>query len=349
MNALAIVLCSGLFPVAAVEPAPQGTQAPAVKVRKIPVGGEGGWDYLTADPEGRRLYISRGDHVVVVDLDKETVVGELPETPGIHGIAVVPELGKGFTSNGRDSTVTMFDLKTLKATGKIKASGTPDAILYDPASSRVFTFNHGTNNLTAIDPSGGTVAGTIDLGGEPEAAVADGKGHLFINIRDKSEIVDFDAKALKVLKRYPLAPGTRPTGLAMDAAKRKLFSACGGNQKMVVMDADTGKVVNSLDIGRGCDGCVFDTSTGTAYSSNGGDGTLTAVKESEPGVYKVVATIPTQATARTIAIDPKTHRIYLPAATPMPAPAADPAAKAPAKGGRRGNVPGSFVVVIVGD
>jgi DNA-binding beta-propeller fold protein YncE len=349
MNALAIVLCSGLVPAAALEPSPQGTPAPAAKVRKIPVGGEGGWDYLTADPEGRRLYVSRGDHVVVVDLDKETVVGELPETPGIHGIAVVPELGKGFTSNGRDSTVTVFDLKTLKATGKIKASGTPDAILYDPASSRVFTFNHGTNDLTAIDPSGGTVAGTIALGGEPEAAVSDGKGHLFINIRDKGEIVDFDARALKVVNRYPLAPGTRPTGLAMDVAKRKLFSACGGNQKMVVMDADSGKVVTSLDIGRGCDGCAFDASTGTAYSSNGVDGTLTAVKESEPGQYKVVATIPSQATARTITIDPKTHRMYLPAATPLPAPAADPATKAPAKGGRRGNVPGSFVILVVGD
>jgi DNA-binding beta-propeller fold protein YncE len=174
--------------------------APA-KVHKIPVNGDGGWDNLTTDPDARRLYVSRGDRVVVLDLDKETLVGELTGTPGVHGIAVVPELGKGFTSNGRNGTVSVFDLKTLKETGNVKANGTPDAILYDPASGRVFTFNHGTDGTTAIDAKDPTLAGTLALEGEPEAAVSDGKGHIFVNIRSKTEIAEFDARSLKVLNR----------------------------------------------------------------------------------------------------------------------------------------------------
>ncbi len=343
MYAIVLATLSALSP--AEVAGADGPEPAAPRVRKLPVGGDGGWDYLTVDPDAHRLYVSRGERVVVVDLDAEKVVGELPDTPGIHGIAVAPELGKGFTSNGRDSSVTVFDLKTLKATAKIKASGTPDAILYDPASDRVFTFNHRTDDTTAIDATAGTVAGTLALGGEPEGAVADGKGHIFVNIRSKSEVAEFDGKTLKVLNRWPLAPGTRPTGLALDREHRRLFSTC-GNQKMVVMDADKGTVLGSVDIGRGADGCAFDPSKGLAYSSNGGDGTVTAVGEGEPGQFKVVSTIPTQATARTMALDPKTHRLYLSAATPAPAPAG---AQPQAKGGRRGNVPGSFVIVVVGD
>ncbi len=341
MNALMLLALSTL------STGPLADEPAAPKVHKIAVGGDGGWDYLTVDPEAHRLYVSRGNRVVVIDTEAEKVVGELPETPGIHGIAVAPELGKGFTSNGSDSSVTVFDLKTLKPTGKIKASGTPDAILYDPASGRVFTFNHRSDDTTAIDASAGTVAGTLALGGEPEGAVADGKGHVFVNIRSKSEVVEFDGKTLKVLNRWPLAPaGTRPTGLALDREHRRLFSTC-GNQKMVVMDADKGTVLGAVDIGRGADGCTFDPSKGLAYSSNGGDGTVTAVGEGEPGTFKVVATIPTQATARTMALDPKTHRLYLSAATPLPAPAEPAGAQPKAKGGRRGNVPGSFVIVVV--
>jgi YVTN family beta-propeller protein len=348
MCQIALIVCSALFPGPATEAALQGASTAAPKVHKIAVGGEGGWDYFTVDPGARRLYVSRGNRVVVLDLDRESVVGELTDTPGIHGIAVVPDLGKGFTSNGSDSSVTVFDLKTLKATGKIKASGTPDAILYDPASNRVFTFNHGTDDTTAIDPATGTVAGTLALGGEPEAAVADGKGHIFVNIRSKSEIAEFDGRSLKVLNRWPLAPGTRPTGLAIDTEHRRLFSAC-GNQKMVVMDADKGTVLGSVDIGRGADGCGFDPSKGLAYSSNGGDGTVTAVGEGEPGQFKVVATIPTQASARTMTIDPKTHRLYLSAATAAPAVAKPAAGAEPKTKGRRGMVPNSFVIVVVGD
>ena len=314
------------------------------KVHKIAVGGEGGWDYLTVDSAARRLYVSRANRVTVIDLGNETVVGELTDTPGVHGIAIVPELGKGFTSNGTDSSVTVFDLKTLKATGKVKASGVPDAILYDPASKRVITFNHGTNDGTSIDPATEQVAGTIAFDGEPEAAVADGKGHIFVNIRSSSEVAEFDALTLKILNRWPLAPGVRPNGLAIDAKNRRLFSGCNGNSKMVVMNADTGAVIATVDIGRGSDGCGFDPAKGLAYSANGGDGTVTIIGEGEPGKFQVMATVPTQATARTMALDPGTHRLYLSAATPVPAAANS---QPQTKGGRRGNVPGSFVIVVV--
>ncbi len=343
MRPILLLACSTLFLSLGTEAAPRAA-ADELRVHTIAVGGEGGWDYLSVDTDARRLYVSRGDRVVVLDLDKEAVVGELANTPGIHGVAVAPEFGKGFTSNGRDGTVTVFDLKTLKPTGSVKANGVPDAILYDPASKRVFTFNHSTNDTTAIDADSAKVVGTMACGGEPEAAVSDGLGHIFVNVRSKSEIAEFDAKTLKVLNRYPLAPGTRPNGLAFDAKTRRLFSTC-GNQKMVVMDADKGTVVAALDIGRGSDGCMFDPSKGLAYSSNGGDGTVTVVGDSGPGKYKVVSTIKTQAGARTMTIDPKTHRLYLSAATPAPAPpGGEPRTK-----GRRGYVPGSFVIVVVGD
>jgi DNA-binding beta-propeller fold protein YncE len=244
----------------------------------------------------------------------------------------------------------VFDAKTLAVKGKIKASGTPDAILYDSASGRVFTFNHGTDDTTAIDAAAEKAVGTLALGGEPEGAAADGQGHIFANIRSTSEVVEFDARSLKVLHRWPLAPGTRPTGLAYDKAHRRLFSVC-ANQKMVVMDAETGKVIASPEIGRGADGCTFDDTKGLAYSSNGGDGSVTAVGESSPGQYQVVATIPTQASARTMALDPRSHRLYLSAATAAPAAPA-PAAKGdaqPKTKGRRNMVPGSFVILVVGD
>ncbi len=341
MRMFVLIACSALF----LAPAREAASAPP-KVHKIAVGGEGGWDYLTVDSASRRLYVSRSNRVAVVDLDKETVVGELAGTPGIHGIAIVPELNKGFTSNGGDSTVTVFDLKTLKATGTIKASGVPDAILYDPASKRVITFNHRTDDATVIDPASDTVVGTIAFNAEPEGAASDGKGHVFVNLRSSSEIAEIDPLTLKVLNRRPLAPGTRPTGLAFDTKTRRLFSTC-GNQKMVVMDADKGTVIDAVDIGRGADGCVFDPAKGLAYSSNGGDGTVTAVGEGDAGKFKVVATIPTQASARTIALDPETHRLYLSAASSGPAPA--PVAGQPERKGGRNYLPGSFVIIVVGD
>ncbi|MDR3632234.1 MAG: YncE family protein [Isosphaeraceae bacterium] len=329
---------------------PAGAQDPKdryEKIHKIAIGGEGGWDFLEIDAVNRRLFVTRGTRVVVVDLASEEVVGEIADTPGVHGVAFVPDLNRGFTSNGGDSSVTVFDMKTLKTLGKVKANGRPDIIHFEPVSRRVFTFNHGTNDTTAIDPDGMKAVGTISLGGVPELAVSDEKGHVFVNMEDTSEVVEFDARTLKVLKRFPLAPGEEPTGLAFDPKQRKLFSTC-ANRKLVVMDADSGKVVQSLAIGTGPDGCIFDAETGLIFAPGGGDGTLTIIREQSPGRYEVAGTVKTQVSAKTIALDPKTHRLYLSAATPDPTPA--PADKpATQKSGRRRYVPGSFVVLVFGD
>jgi YVTN family beta-propeller protein len=283
---------------------------------------------------------------VVVDIDTEKVVGEVTDTPGVHGAAVVPDLNRGFTSNGGNDTVTVFDMKTFKPVKTIKVGGRPDAISYDPESRKIFTYNHGSKDATAIDADKMEVAGTVALDGVPEAAVSDGKGHVFVNIMDKAEIVEFDAKSLKVLNRWTIAPGVRPTGLALDTKNRRLYSVC-GNAKMIVVDADKGTILSTLDIGRGCDGAAFDPAKGLAYSSNGGDGTVSVVGE-EGGKFKVLATTPTQTGARTMAIDPQSHRLYLSAGTYAAAPA--PAAGQPATKGRgRAIVPGSFVIVVVGE
>ena len=347
MARLTLALSAAMLPLLLQVPS-AGAESPADrydKVRKIEIGGEGGWDFLEVDPSSHRLFVARGTRVVVVDLDSEKVVGEIADTPGVHGVAFVPDLHRGFTSNGGDSTVTAFDTRTLKTLGKVQAHGRPDIIYFEPMSRRVFTFNHGTNDTTAIDPDAMKPIETVPLGGVPELAVSDDKGHVFVNLEDTSEIVEFDARTLKVLRRFPLAPGEEPTGLAFDPRARKLFSTC-ANRKLVVADADSGKVVQTLEIGPGPDGCVFDAERGLVFSSNGGDGTLTIVRETAPGAgkYEVARTVKTQVSAKTIAMDPKTHRLYLSAATPEAAPAAKPATK-----GRRRYVPGSFVVLVVGD
>lgn len=354
MQKITLALSAVLFALAAYVQAQTPAPVPTT-VRKIAIRGEGGWDYLTADAASKRLYVSRSDRVIILDTESEKVIGELAGTPGVHGIAIVPDLGKGFTSNGGDDTVTAFDVKTLKETGRVKVGGRPDAIMFEPTSNRVFTFNHGSKDATAVDPSGVTVAGTVALDGVPEAAVSDGKGHVFVNIMDKNEVAEFDAQALCVVNRWSLAPGQRPTGLAMDREHWRLFSVCGGSQTMVVLDADRGHVLARLPIGTGSDGCAFDPGRGLAYSSNGGDGTLTVVQEEKPGQFRVAATIPTQPSARTIALDPQAHRIYLSAATYAPTPVAKtetkPAPTGATKGaGRRRNVvPGSFTILVVGD
>ncbi|HEV3164426.1 MAG TPA: YncE family protein, partial [Isosphaeraceae bacterium] len=281
-------------------------------------------------------------------LESEKVVGEIPDTPRVHGVAFVADLGRGFTSNGGNSTATVFDTKTLKTLGKVKANGRPDIIYYEPQTKRVFTFNHGSNDTTAIDPAEMKAVGSLALGGAPELAVSDATGHIFVNIEDTSEIVEFDAKTLKILKRFPLAPGEEPTGLAFDPKQRKLFSTC-ANRKLVVSDADSGKVVQTLDIGPGPDGCVIDPETGLIFASCGGDGTLSIIRELSPGRYEVARTVKTQTSAKTLALDPKTHRIYLSAATFGPAPPAAEKTPTKKKGGRRPMVPGSFVVLVVGD
>jgi DNA-binding beta-propeller fold protein YncE len=307
-------------------------------------GGDGGWDYLTVDGRGQRVFISRGTHVMVVDLRGDSVVGDIPSTPGVHGIALAPELGKGFTSNGRDSTVTVFDLRTLATTGSLKVTGrNPDAILYDPSTRRVFTFNGGSASATAIDAARGTVAGTVALGGKPEAAVLDGAGHVWVNIEDKGEIEEFDPRALRSLGHWALEGCEEPSGLAIDRAHGRLFSVC-GNGKMVVTDMATHRVVATLPIGQGADGAAFDPSSGMAFSTNGGDGTLTVVHQDAPDRYTVVQTLATQRGARTIALDPATHRVYTVTAELGAAPAATPENPRP----RRPVVPGTFVLLTIG-
>jgi DNA-binding beta-propeller fold protein YncE len=311
----------------------QSTAASYHVINKIPLGGEGGWDYLTLDGEARRLYIARANRVMVMDVDKGDLVGEVTNTPGVHGVALVPKRQRGYSSNGGDSTVCAFDLKTLREVARVKVGNRPDAILYDPASNRVFTFNAGSRDATAIDVEGEKVVGTIPLGGKPEFAVTDGAGHLYVNLEDKNEVLALDSGKLAVIHRWPLAPGKEPTGLAIDRARRRLFASC-HNEMMVVLDADSGRVLATPPIGKGTDACVFDSEAGLAFSSNG-DGTLTVVREEGTGHLVVAQTVATQEGARTMALDPKTHRVFLATARAKP-------------GQRRSYEPGSFVILVVG-
>src|SRR6266446_2641752 len=259
--------------------------------KTIKLGGDGGWDYLTVDAKARRVYISRGTHVMVVDADTGALVGDIPNTNGVHGIAIAPDMDKGFISDGRDNNVTIFDVNTFKVLGTAPTGKNPDAIIYDPASKRVFAFNGSGKDATAIDAKTGTVAGTIALGGKPEFAVADEKGKVFVNIEDTSEIVQFDSNKLAIVNRWKIAPGEEPSGLAMDRKHRRLFSVC-SNKLMVVVDADSGRVVTTLPIGPGTDAAGFDSETGFAFSSNGGDGTLTVAHEDAPDKFAVVENVP---------------------------------------------------------
>jgi DNA-binding beta-propeller fold protein YncE len=277
-------------------------------IRHIPIGGAGGWDYVTVDAEARRAYQSHSDRVAVVDIDKGTVVGTIMNTPGVHGVAIAADLHRGFVSDGRSDAVTVFDTKTLATVAEWKTTGAnPDAILYEPGTKRLFTFNGRGKNATVFDATTGTVVGTIDLGGKPEFAVSDGK-RVFVNIEDTSEIAVIDPKKAAVEKRAPLAPCVEPSGLALDGKHRRLFSVC-ANETMVVTDADTLKVVASAPIGKGVDGVAFDGDR--AFSSNGADGTVTVVHEQSPDKFEVEETIPTQRGARTIAVDPKSHHLFL--------------------------------------
>ena len=311
-------------------------------VNEIKIGGEGGWDYITIDSASRRLYVSHATHVVVVDVDARKVVGDIPDTPGVHGIAVAPELNRGFTSNGRANNVTIFDLKTLRSIGQVSTGENPDSIRYEPGSGRVFTFNGRSKDSTAFDAKTGNVLGTIPLGGKPEFAVADGKGRIYVNNEDTGEMIEIDAKKLSVTKRYSLKPCEAPSGLAIDAKNRRLFSVC-ENKIMVVSDPDSQKVVATLPIGEGSDGAGFDSSRGLAFSSNG-DGTLTVVRE-VAGKWEVVENDRTERGARTMTVDEKTHTIYLPTAAfgPPPAPTAQVARPRPVP------IADTFKVLVVGN
>jgi len=307
--------------------------------KKTVLGGDGGWDYLTVDAKARRIYISRSTHVMVVDADSAALVGDIPGTNGVHGIAIASDLDKGFISDGRDANVTIFDTRTLKVLGTAPAGKNPDAIIYDSASKRVFAFNGTSKDATAIDAKTGTVAGTIPLGGKPEFAAADEKGHVFVNIEDTSEIVQFDSNKLSVENRWRIAPGQEPSGLAMDRKHRRLFSVC-SNKLMVVVNADSGAVITTLPIGQGTDAAGFDPETGFAFSSNG-EGTLTVVHEDSADKFSVVDTVPTQVRARTMALDTKTHQVFTVTAEFGPPPAATAQQPRP----RAPMVPGSFTLL----
>jgi DNA-binding beta-propeller fold protein YncE len=310
-------------------------------VRTIAAGGEGGWDYLTVDASARRLYVSRGTRVAVLNADTGAPEGEIPNTQGVHGIALAPDLGRGFTSNGRANTVTIFDPKTLTTLGSVKVPGeNPDAILYDPLSHRVFTFNGRTANITAFEGATGSVAGTFAVGGKPEFAVTDLKGRVYVNIEDKNEIVAFDSRTLKVEAHWPLAGCDSPTGLAIDVTGKRLFSGC-GNQVLVVLSTGDGRAVAKVPIGKGVDAVVFDPDSNLVFSSNG-DGTLTVIHEDSPDAFRLVQSLATKEGARTMALDPKTHAIFLPTARFGPPP--PPTAENPRS--RRPIVPGSFEILV---
>ena len=317
--------------------------APGYKVvRKIEVGGDGGWDYLIFDAAARRLYVTRSTRVLVFDADTFAAVGEVANTAGVHGVALAPELSRGFTSNGRANTITIFDMKTLKTISEVKSTGeNPDAILYDPASKRVFAFNGRTANATAFDAATGEVAGTVVLDGKPEFAAADGKGRVFVNIEDKSTLTVIDSKKLTVEKRFPLAPCEEPSGLAIDREHKRLFVGC-HNKLMAIVDAETGKVVATVPIGEGVDANAYDAGTGLAFASTG-DGNLTVARAEGAEKYAVAQSLPTQQGARTMALDEKTHTIVLASAQFGPPPSPTPDNPRP----RRTMVPGSFVLLVV--
>jgi len=314
---------------------------PSYKViTKIKVGGAGGWDYVFVDSGNHRLYVSHGTQTEVIDTNTDKVVGTIPDTNGVHGIAIAGDLGKGFTSNGRDNDVTVFDIKTLKVLSRIKTGQNPDSIIYEPVSHRVFTFNGRSKDSTAIDAkSGNVITASIPVGGKPEFSQVDGKGHVFANIEDTNEIIVMEAKDALVSKRYSIAPCDSPSGLTIDP-KGRLYSVC-ENKTMIVSDPAAGKVLATAEIGQGPDGVAFDS--GYAFSANGRDGTITMVGETAPGKFAAEATIPTMRGARTIGADQKAHKLYLPTAEFGP-----PTEGKDGKKGRPQAIANSFQIVVVG-
>ncbi len=288
-------------------------------LRKLPVGGDGAWDYLTVDPDAKRIYLSRQTHVMVVDEEKGTVVGDIADTKGVHGIALAKDLGKGYTSNGQANTVTVFEIATLKTLDTITVPGkNPDSILYDAANKRVWTFNGGSANATLIDPASGKVVGNVVLPGKPETPVLDGKGSIFLNIEDKNSLVEIDAKAMTIKHTFPLPGCEAPSGIAMDTVHRRVFSGCSDSKKLAVTDADTGKSVATPEICEDTDASGFDPATGLAFASCR-EGVLSIIHEDAPDKYSVVANVKTEFGARTMALDPKTHHVFTVTADLKPA------------------------------
>ena len=301
------------------------------------LGGEDFWDYLAIDQQARRLYISRWSHVMVVDADSYQVVGNIPGIQGVHGIAIAPEFGKGFITEDEANRVTIFDLRTLKKTATAKTGNSPDGMIYDSSSKRVFVFS-GDGKVTAVNAATGEVVGSAELGGSPEFAASDGRGHIYNNLEDKNEVVQIDSRNLRILNRWSLAPGESPSGMAIDAVHHRLFVGC-RNRKLVVMDSDTGKVVTTIPISDGVDANRFDPATNLVFSSNGA-GTLTVVHEDSENAYSLLANIPTKRGARTMELDPRTHRVYLVTAQLGPQPL-QPHTPPPM-------VPGTFELLVYG-
>jgi DNA-binding beta-propeller fold protein YncE len=307
-------------------------------VNHVKLGGDGGWDYFYFDKDGQRLFITRGSHVMVVDANTLKVSGDIPDLSGIHGVALAPELGRGFISNGGDNSVAIFDLKTLKKLDSVKVGERPDAILYDPFTKHVFTFNARSKDSTVVDAASGKVVGTVPLGGKPEFAVSDGKGTVYANIEDKSEIAAIDATKLSVLNRWSLSPCQEPSALAFDVTHHRLFAGC-DNKMMAVVDSDTGKVVTTVPIGAGVDAGRFNSNTQEVFMSCGGDGVLTIIHEDSPDKYTVTQNLATAKGARTMAMDYASNTAYLVTAQREATP--------PAPGQRPAMVPGSFELIVV--
>ena len=310
---------------------------------EIPIGGEGGWDILTIDSAGSRLYLSHATKVVIVDLNTNSVTGEIADTPGVHAFVAVPEVQRGFSSNGKESKSSVVDLTTLKTISKIDTGSNPDAVVYEPRHAEVYVFNHTGHSVTVINTKTATVSATIPLGGNPEFAVVDETaGRVYCNIEDKSEVAVIDADKHEVVARWSLSPGEGPTGIALDATHHRLFSGC-HNKMMVMLDTENGKVLGNVPIGAGVDGCAFDEATQLAFASCG-DGTTTIAKEEAPNKLSVLQVLKTERGARTMALDARTHRIYLPTAQFAPAPSPSPGAS-PA---RPSIVPNTLKVLVYG-
>ena len=322
-----------------VNAAPLSAGEPYHLLKEIPVGGDGGWDYLSVDSASHRLYVSHGTKVVVIDLTKDEIAGEITNTPGVHGLAPAPELGRGVVTCGRENKAAIVDLKTLEIITKVETGANPDGMLFEPGREEFYTFNGRGQSATVIDAKSGKVVATIPLGGKPEFGAADAKaGVVFDNLEDKSELVAIDAKTHTVKNRWPIAPGEEASGMAFDPKNQRLFLGC-GNKMMVMVDSESGKVVANVPIGDGVDANAFDPGTQLAFASCG-DGTVTIAHEDAPDKLTVVQTLNTEKGARTMTIDPATHKIYLASAK----------FEEPAPGQRRGKmVAGSFKILVYGN
>ncbi len=314
-------------------------------LKEIAIGGEGGWDYLSVDAASHRLYVTHATKVVVIDTAKDEVVGEIADTPGVHGFVFAPELGRGFSSNGRENKASIVDLKTLQTLAKVDTGQNPDAILYEPGRREVYTFDGRGQSATVFDAATGKPVATIPVGGKPEFAQADpAAGRVYANIEDKNEVIAIDTKTHQIVNHWPIAPGEEATGMAIDLAHHRLVIGC-SNERMIIMDSTNGKVVANIDAGKGIDATSFDPGTQLAFASAGSSGTVTIVHEDAPDKFTVVQTLATERSARTMTLDPATHKIYL-ASAQFEAPVTPP----PAGGGRQRPkmIPGSFKVLVYG-